>query len=314
MEYFKPPEFGTQEGEEATETHDLVLDPTQAAEQQSEAEAYELEDVEEKKKVKRQKKIDYSQFNTSEFNEVDSLLTNVEEYTQRIREDAERYVHQIREEVDLLKSEIELELANALIKRLNAERTGQEIIRAAEDSRSEVQKQAWEEGFQTGFAEGFENFKAENEAMTGQVMSLFKELQGLRLGIFQEYENQIVKLSTLIAKKVVHNELATEKEFVLQMIRDTMSHFEGKGSVRVKVNPAEYDFIASHQSELLDFLDEDQVIKVRPESGIPAASAIIESDFSRVHLDLKKQFAEIEDRLQDCSDDRKILFRKDTIQ
>lgn len=308
MEYFKPPEFGVQDEDAGIEGHDMVFGPD-ASEVDAEAEAYELEDVEEKKKIKRQKKIDYSQFNTSEFNEVDSLLTNVEDYTQRIREDAERYVHQIREEVDLLKSEIELELASALIKRLNAERDGQEIIRAAEDSKSEVQKNAWEEGFQAGFSEGFETFKAENAEMTGHILSLFKELQGLRLGIFQEYENQVVKLAMLIAKKVVHNELKTDKELVLQMIRDTMSNFEGVGSVRVKINPIEYEFILAHQSDLQSFLDEDQVIKVRPDSGISAASALIESDFSRVHLDLKKQFIDIEEQLQDCADDRKILFR-----
>lgn len=308
MEYFKPPEFGSQEDTNGAEGHDIVFGP-EAAEQTGEAEAFELEDVEEKKKVKRQKKIDYSQFNTAEFNEVDSLLTNVEEYTQRIREDAERYVHQIREEVDLLKSEIELELANALIKRLNAERTGQEIIQSAEHSKSEVQKLAWEEGFQTGYAEGFKSFKLENKALSGQIMALFEELRGLRLSIFQEYENQIVRLALLIAKKVVHNELKTEKELVLQMVRDSMSHFEGKGSVNIKINPVEYEFIAAHQQELQTFLDEDQVVKVRPESGIAAATAVIESDFTRVHLDLQKQFKEVEAYLQECADDRKILFR-----
>lgn len=306
MEYFKPPEFG-KDGEAAAPI-DLSFG-TQADEADLKAEAYELEDVEEKKKVKRQKKIDYSQFNTAEFNEVDSLLTNVEEYTQRIREDAERYVHQIREEVDLLKSEIELELANALIKRLNAERDGQAIIHAAEESKSEVQKMAWEEGFQSGFSEGFENFKAENKTMTGQVMALFNELQGLRLSIFQEYENQIVKLAMLIAKKVVHNELKTEKALVLQMIRDAMSHFEDMGNIRVMINPAEYDFISAHQADLQNFLEEEQVVKVRPDSSIPAASAVIESDFSRVHMDLQKQLAGIEEQLQECADDRKILFR-----
>lgn len=308
-EYFKPPEFGKiAEEAKGVDTHDFVSHPN-AVEELSEAEAFEIEDVEEKQKVKRQKKIDYSQFSSSEFNEVDSLLTNVEDYTQKIREDAERYVHQIKEEVDLLKSEIELELANALIKRLNAERIGQDVIQAAEDSKSEVQKQAWEEGFQTGFAEGHQEFKTQNEELTGQVMSLLKELQGLRLGIFQEYEKQIVMLSLLIAKKVVHNELRTEKEFVLQMIKDTMVHFEGMGSVHIKINPVEYDMIVSHQPELLAFLDEDQVVKVRSDPSVSAATALIESDFSKVHLDLKKQLDEIENQLQDCADDRKILFR-----
>jgi len=307
MEYFKPPEFGKEE-EAAAQGHEFSFGTREAA-TQSEAEAFELEDVEEKKKVKRQKKIDYSQFSSAEFNEVDSLLTNVEEYTHRIREDAERYVHQIREEVDLLKSEIELELANALIKRLNAEREGAAIIQGAEDSKSDIRQLAWEEGFQRGFSEGFENFKAENVAATGQVMSLLKELQGLRLSIFHEYEKQIVKLAMLIAKKVVHNELKTEKNLVLQMVREAMSNFEGMGSVRVIVAPAEYEFIATYQTDLQSFLDDDQVVKVRPDASLPAASAVIESDFSRVHLDLQKQLADIEERLQDCADDRKILFR-----
>jgi flagellar assembly protein FliH len=311
-EYFKPPEFGKPDEEEdkngAAEVHDFASHPN-VAEQVTVAETFELEDVEEKKKIKRRKKIDYSQFNSSEFNEVDTLLTNVEDYTQKIREDAERYVHQVREEVDLLKSEIELELANALIKRLNAERISQDMIKAAEESRSEVQKQAWEEGFTAGFAEGHQVFKSQNEEVTGHVMTLLNELQGLRLGIFQEYENQIVKLSTLIAKKIIHNELRTEKEFVLQMIKDSMSHFEGMGSVHIKVNPIEYDMILTHQEALRSFLDEEQIIKVRSEAGIPSASAVIESDFSKVDLDMQKQMAEIEGRLQDCSDDRKILFR-----
>ena len=309
-EYFKPPEFGKSEEEKngAENAHDFTVRPN-AAEQLTEAETFEVEDVEDKKKIKRRKKIDYSQFNSSEFNEVDTLLTNVEDYTQKIREDAERYVHQIREEVDLLKSEIELELANALIKRLNAERKGQDIIKAAEESRSEVQKQAWEEGFTAGFAEGHQTFKSQNEEVTGYVMTLLNELQGLKMGIFQEYENQIVKLSLLIAKKVVHNELQTEKEIVLQMIKDTMSHFEGMGNVHVKVNPIEYDMILSHQPELVSFLDAEQVVKVRSEASIPPASAVIESDFSKVDLDMQKQLAEIDGRLLDCADDRKILFR-----
>ena len=97
MEFFKPPEFGKGDASVA-ETHEVVFDPS-AEEKLEEAQAFELKDVEEKKRVKRSKKIDHSQFNSSEYNEVDSLLTNVEEYTKRIREDAERYVHQIREEI-----------------------------------------------------------------------------------------------------------------------------------------------------------------------------------------------------------------------
>jgi flagellar assembly protein FliH len=307
MEYFKPPEF-SKSGPEATPAHEIVFgsDPEASLDQ---AQAFELKDVEKKKRVKRAKKIDYSQFSTAEFNEVDSLLTNVEEYTTRIREDAERYVNQVREEIDLLKSEIELELADALIKRLNAERTGAELIRSAEDSRNDIQKAAWEEGFQTGYAQGFQQFRQENDRNTGRIMGLLKELQGLRLEILQQYEQQIVRLSMLIARKVVHEELKTTEDFVLKQLKDTIHHFEGMGSVSIRIHPDEYDFVKRHQDELSAFLDEEQVIKVKPDRNVQPAAAIIETDFSRVDLELKRQLDEIDDQLRQCGDDRKILFR-----
>jgi len=251
MEYFKPPEFGKSD-DSMVEAHEVAFDPG-AEDRREEAQAFELKDVEEKKRVKRAKKIDHSQFSSSEFNEVDSLLTNVEEYTKRIREDAERYVYQIREEIDLLKSEIELELANALIKKLDAERKGQDLIRSAEESKLRVQKSAWEEGFQTGYVEGFKKFKEENDEISGNVLSLLSELQGLRLNIFQEYEKQMVRMSLLIAKKVVHNNLKSEPDFVLGMLKKAMGHFEGMGNINIRLNPAEYEYLKDHQPELTSF-------------------------------------------------------------
>jgi len=309
MEYFKLPEFGKSRPEDAP-AHEVVFRPD-LQEQLEEAQTFELQDVEEKKRVKRAKKIDYSQFSSAEFNEVDSLLTNVEEYTTRIREDAERYVNQVREEIDLLKSEIELELANALIKRLEAERKGEDLIRAAEDSRNDIQKAGWEEGFQSGYAEGFQKFAEENERTTGEVMALLKDLQGLRLSILQQYEQQIIRLSMLIARKVVHHELKTEKDFVLNSIKEAMHHFEGMGSVHIRVNPIEYEHVKTHQSELKDFLDEEQVVKVKPDHKVKSGAAVIDSDFTRVDLDLKKQFDELDGRLRECAEDRKVLFRVD---
>lgn len=308
MEYFKPPEFGAGESAEAATIHEIVDGPFQDAELDT-AETFEVKDVEEEKRVKRRKKIDYSRFSTSEFNEVDSLLTNVEEYTSRIKEDAERYVNQIREEIDLQKSEVELELANALIVKTEAEKKAVALTREGEDQKAEIQKQAWEEGYQTGYAEGFEAFKEENGQLTANILAVLKELQGLRLSIFQEYEQQIVRLSLLIAKKIVHNEVKTEKSFVLQMLKDAMSHFEGMGSVQIKLNPEEYEFIKAHQSELVAFLDDEQVIKVKADTRIPAATAFIDTDFASVDLDLNSQFEEIETKLKECADDRKILFR-----
>jgi flagellar assembly protein FliH len=306
MEYYKPPEFAeaSTDSETAAEAMQSFSDSDDTSDQ---PEAYVANILEDKSK-KTKRRVDYSQFNSAEFNEVDTLLTNVEDYSKRIRKDVDKYAKKVRNETDLFRSEIELELANALIKRIEAEKKAEEIIQNAEDTRDEVRKQGHDEGFQAGFEEGIKQHKVENEKNTSAVLSLLNELKNLRKQVTQKFENQIVHLSLLMAQKVVHKQLKTDKKLVLGLLKKSMQHFEGKGNIRIKVHPVEYKFILENQEELNQFLDENQVVSVRADEAISPASPIIESDFSYMDLSLKKQFSELEERLNLCVDDRKTLF------
>lgn len=307
MEYFKLPEFSDEPSSEADET--TFGSETNFADTSNEVEQFEAEVLQGKEESRRRRKVDYSHFDSTQFNEVDSLLTNVEDYTKRIREDAEKYVRRVREEIDIKKSEIELELAGALIKKLESEAKGQQVIESAEQARSTAQSNGWEEGFQTGYAEGFAKFSEENKMNTGNILALTKELQDLRANIFLDNELEILKLSQLIAKKIVHNELKTEKSFILETLKATVVHFEGLGNIRIRLHPLEYEFVKAHQPEIEMYLDEDQIVKIKPDSNIQPATSIIESDFAEVNLNINKQFEEIEMNIMDCFNDRKPLFK-----
>ena len=52
-------------------------------------------------------------------------------------------------------------------------------------------------------------------------------------------------------------------------------------------------------------------VKVKADTKVPAATAFIDTDFASIDLDLEKQFEEIEIKLRECAEDRKILFRAD---
>ena len=315
MESYKLPDFGTTEtdagrgGRKVADIHSEFDQSFKGTSRPSDTGQFEIEILEDKHRGPGKKKTDLSEFSTREFNEVGNLLTNVEEYSKRIRDDVDRYARQVREEVDLLKSEIELELANVLIEKKNAERTSREIIQNAEETRDDVLKEGKEEGFEAGFEEGKTQQKDGNDQLTASVLALTKELQDLRVVVYRDHEQHIVRLSTLIAKKVVHNELATEKAVVSNMLKETMLHFEGLGSINIRVNPVEYDFVSEHQPELENFLEEDQIVKVKSDPNVQAGSAIIDSDFSTVDLEFAKQFEEIDIRLNDCFEDRKHLFQ-----
>ncbi len=305
MEYFKLPEFEDSKADPSI-VNDFLKSQEEPEESFGKPEQFDPDLLEEKKG--KEKKTDHSRFNSSEFNEIDTPLTNIEDYARRIREDVDKYARNVRNETDLFRSEIELELANALIKRIEAERKAAEIIKTAEETRDAVYQQGKEEGFEVGFQEGIKQHKEVNELNTGNILAILKELQGLRLAVMQKYEEQIVSLSLLMAKRVVHAELTTDKAIVLGMLKDNMHHFEGMGKIKIKINPIEFDFISEHQSEIKSFLDEEQVVSFKADSTIQPSSPIIESDFSAVDLDIEKQFKEIAARLADCIEDRRALF------
>ncbi|MBT4289703.1 MAG: hypothetical protein HOD92_20455 [Deltaproteobacteria bacterium] len=312
VELFKPPAFGEEVTEESSQATKLVpenLDDRVSSNEpvSTQAEKYDFTNLEEAQ-IKHEK-IDYSDFDSTKFNKVGTLLTNVEDYSKKIREDVENYDRHIRDDVDLLKSEVELELAQALIEKKDAEEKAANIVKEAKESRDKIVEDAKKEGFDAGFLEGQNRFQEQNEENTHNILNILKELQSLRMDTLHDQEEQIVKLSLLIAKKIVHRQLKVDQNVVVDMVKSTISQFDGMGDIRISVNPVEYDFIVSYQSEINDFVSKEQVVKVRKDQHIDAGFAKIESDFSAVDLDFRKQFDEIDNQLSQCVEDRRQVFK-----
>lgn len=264
-------------------------------------------------KPDRKKKRDkprLNEFDSSTFFEEESLLTNIEEYAKKIKEDAEAYQSRIKKEADKIKEATFQEEQRIATLKETAEKEAKEIVEAAEQSRDALVKEARDEGFKAGFDEGTIKFKEKNEKNTGNVLSLLKELRSLHLTMVQKNETQIAYLCNLIAKKIVHHELKDNDAFVLNLLKESMKHFEGMGTVRIRINPLELDFLRENQKDLTLFLDENQLLSIKGDKNVSVASAIIESDLSLMDLDLQRQFKEIDQQIASVIDDRKETYYK----
>jgi flagellar assembly protein FliH len=312
VEYFKPPAFGDEvvgDTSQATKVVPENLDDQANSNDplSTQAVKYDFDSLEEAQVIKD--KIDHSAFDSTKFNKVGTLLTNVEEYSKKIREDVEKYERQIRDDIDLMKSEVELELAQALIEKKDAEEKAAQIIKETNESRDRIIEEGRKEGFDAGIQDGQKQFQEQNEENTRNILNILKELETLRMDTLHGQEEQIVKLSLLIAKKIVHQQLTIDKKIVVEMVKSTISQFDGMGDIRISVNPVEYEFIASYQSEINDFVSDVQAVKIRKDQQIEAGVAKIETDFSAVDLDFCKQFDEIDNQLSQCVEDRRQVFK-----
>ena len=249
-------------------------------------------------------------FDTATFFEEGSLLTNIEDYAKHIKEDVDAYHAKLTKEADEIKEKTIQEEQRVSKLKETAENEAKLIIEAAEKSREEITKQAHDEGFEVGLKEGELKFKTQNTQDAENILSLLKELKSLRITMMQKYETQLVSLCKLIAKKIVHSELKANDDFVVNLLKESMIHFEGMGMVRVRVNPLELDYLIEHQDTLATFLDADQFLSIKGDPNVRVASAVIESDLSLMDLDLDRQFKEIDQQIAGVIDDRKEIYYK----
>ncbi len=248
-------------------------------------------------------------FEAGKFMEEGTLLTNVEEYSRRVREDADRYARQTREEAELLKSEIEHQLAQAKILAAKGQDEATNLVKEANAQVAEIKRVASEKGYVEGFANGKAAQAVENSKLVGLVNDLLHYLSNLKRTMLRENEAQIARLSLLTARKVIHRELIQHQDLVLQMLQESIKQFEGMDKVKIRINPIEYDFLIEHKEEITAYGEEGQTINLRADKLINPGCAVIESDFAEVNLSLSQQMAILDERIESCIEDRKKLFR-----
>ena len=253
-------------------------------------------------------KMDISKFSSTQFVAEGTLLTNVEEYSKRIRKEAERQAGQIRLQAELARSVAEEEVAKADKLLHETEKECERLYAETNTAADEIKRRATEEGFSEGFKAGLEQSVVDNRLLTSHVLDLLAELKDLRQSLMRQHESEIVRQALLMAKKVVHGELTTKPEFILSELKGAIARFEGEGKIRISLNPIEYDFIAKHQRELEGYLEPGQPLVLKKDNNIACSEPLIESDFSLVELDLNRQFKLIEIALAECGEDRRSLF------
>ena len=179
--------------------------------------------------------------------------------------------------------------------KLEAERQAEELVKQAELKALEIRREAEKQGFQEGLKRG-------DDQVVAQVNSLAEMLSGfvsLKQDLLEQYEAQLLDLSMIIARKIVHQELVQHPEAIAAIARETIREMPAKGPIALKVHPDDYqvlhDLLPAMQAE---FEQLEQVQLVATE-GLERGSCILETPVGQVDAGIHTRFAEIRDALQD---------------
>jgi len=170
-------------------------------------------------------------------------------------------------------------------------------------SLAEIEKQAYQKGFVDGKKKGIaDGERAGFDSAVSKVETLIKSFQGALLQIknvrnetYHRIEKEVVELSLAIAKKVICQEIKTDRQVVVCVAREALNKVEDTGNIKIKMSPDDLNFINETKYQISNLIEHIDNVTVEAEDGIPNGGCIIETEFGEIDARIEKQLQAIEE-------------------
>jgi len=165
----------------------------------------------------------------------------------------------------------------------------------------EIEERLREE-FKAGFDEGRRHAEGTlAEEFHRKEAELSERVETLLGNIIRQYhqfqsaaERNAVQLAVAIAERIVKKAVTIDDEFVLRQIHEAMKRVVGVDRIRIRLNPADEEFVRAHRPALLTSADAVRELTLESDETIPRGSCMLESDAGNVDASIATQLERVE--------------------
>ncbi|HJV34589.1 FliH/SctL family protein [Geomonas sp.] len=149
-------------------------------------------------------------------------------------------------------------------------------------------------------AEGYRQGKEEAEAafatVTETMGKALAALGSLRAQLMHEAEEDLLKLSVLVARKVMLREFACDPGIMVGLVQSALEVASEGGAVLVRLNPDEYQVLIDCR-EFQELLQANPSITLKPDPAVGRAGCLVETMRGNIDAGVDAQLDEILRRL-----------------
>lgn len=166
----------------------------------------------------------------------------------------------------------------------------------AEEMRK-TEAKAYERGVLAGTAQHEDRYGQEMKKRLDNLDRVVRELATLKHGLMQEAEEEMVRLSLHVAEKIIHHEIATDREVILHVLKEAMKSVLDRDKITIRLHPEDYQHVMEMKSEFLASFDGLKNVFFQQDEGIKQGGAVIESQHGEVDARIDQQFREVKQAL-----------------
>ena len=175
---------------------------------------------------------------------------------------------------------------------------------AAEEARQQAGQQGYQEGMEAGLAEGRQAGEVQLQQMIEAIKFQFVDLVRLRRKVMLDMEPEIVRLSWEIAKRVVGDELKSNREVIVGIVRSALATLGERDEINIRVNPQEFETVKGHQKALEAMIEGLKKFVIQADGAIEPGSCSIETNLGNVDARIETQFEAIRLGLEEMTNIR----------
>jgi flagellar assembly protein FliH len=182
-------------------------------------------------------------------------------------------------------------------------RAARDFLKATRQKAQEIESIAYDEGFAQGKKDGEELGRRQYEAKGQRLEKTVQALQEKGRELLGVYEAQMVQLCLEVAKCVVHQEIQTRPETVLECIRAAMGHVIEGSRMSVHLNPKDADLVG----EMIETdirITGNHAVDIIPDNKIDHGGCLIETEFGLVDATAKTKWQTVSDAIGEILDKR----------
>lgn len=176
-------------------------------------------------------------------------------------------------------------------------------IRKGSISTAQLNEQAYQRGFADGREKGI--IDTENswhalaekkiEPLLISLQEALLQLNNIRKETYRGIEKEVVELSLAIAKQVICQEVAFDRDIVVCVAREALAKVEDPGRIKIKMSPSDLIFIKETRSQLSNLVKNIDNVTLEAAENIQSGGCIIETDLGEIDARIEKQLQVVEE-------------------
>ncbi|MBN1478093.1 hypothetical protein JXA47_15155 [Candidatus Sumerlaeota bacterium] len=158
---------------------------------------------------------------------------------------------------------------------------------------SEIEREAYEKGYQQGEAAGLEMGRAKMEPAIADLNALIESIGRAHSEVVKANQDELLSLAKAIATRILHREISMAPDQIMTTLREVLALVGSEQRVRLRVSQGDFQFLVEHQSELpaLGQLGDLVTFEVDPDMVrggclVQTATGLIDATMETMHREM----------------------------